>query len=385
MRVKGSLAEFQSSLNFYLVLCPVSEYRTVDELRKYYFDKFIKEDINQTKMLDAGIGGFENPFVDSFFDKNTEDGSLVEEPEVIEDTCLPDSGISEEESTKEVITPAMFLSQVFSPVESYDSEEEKEVEEVITPASFLSQVFSNNEEVEDAEEVVTPKSFLSQILGSSETEVVHGTYIEDISLSDCIEEPVIDKSFIDAPVKTSVVHGTYIEDIDIGQVEDTDINQIEDSQQGVSFEDIGGNEVETSAEEVIHGVYIEDIDLDDTQSKNKECVEYGTEEQSLFLDMGNTLTEDEEYDLENGNIVEESENTYVENENSIVEERKPIEISKNENLEERNIEAPADLREFLRKYPFSDIEFVAKYYPKKEIERQIMLGRVYKRKGKLMI
>lgn len=51
----------------------------------------------------------------------------------------------------------------------------------------------------------------------------------------------------------------------------------------------------------------------------------------------------------------------------------------------KDTEVPKDLRDFIRQHNNVTIEFAMQYYSKKEIERNIALGRVYKRKGKLMI
>lgn len=54
-------------------------------------------------------------------------------------------------------------------------------------------------------------------------------------------------------------------------------------------------------------------------------------------------------------------------------------------LESEKVDVPKDIRTFLKSHPSSTVDFVARYYPKKEIEKQLALGRIYKRKGKLMI
>ena len=51
--------------------------------------------------------------------------------------------------------------------------------------------------------------------------------------------------------------------------------------------------------------------------------------------------------------------------------------------ESREEDEPKDLIEFLRKHPRSDISFVLGYFSKKEIERNLLTGRVVKRGNKL--
>lgn len=46
---------------------------------------------------------------------------------------------------------------------------------------------------------------------------------------------------------------------------------------------------------------------------------------------------------------------------------------------------PSDLRDFIKLYPNCELSLVYKYFPKKEVEKQLRLGRVFKRKNKLLI
>lgn len=72
--------------------------------------------------------------------------------------------------------------------------------------------------------------------------------------------------------------------------------------------------------------------------------------------------------------------------NSIEEDSdKPLEGKSSGAEPKKDTEVPKDLRDFIRQHNNVTIEFAMQYYSKKEIERNIALGRVYKRKGKLMI
>ena len=46
---------------------------------------------------------------------------------------------------------------------------------------------------------------------------------------------------------------------------------------------------------------------------------------------------------------------------------------------------PTDLREFVRKNPNCEMSLALKYFSKKEIDRQLSLGRVFKRKNRLLV
>ena len=106
-----------------------------------------------------------------------------------------------------------------------------------------------------------------------------------------------------------------------------------------------------------------------------------SDNQSLNDDMEDDTIQEKSISQMPENMVEkvdEDIGTFIESDN--IEEVKEEESSK-----EENISVPADIREFIRKNPNSTVEFVSKYYSKKEIDKQLMLGRIYKKKGKLFI
>ena len=76
-----------------------------------------------------------------------------------------------------------------------------------------------------------------------------------------------------------------------------------------------------------------------------------------------------------------SENTESELENILSEIKEPV-VEKVKETEEH---VPEDIRDFIREHKGSEIGYVAKFYSKKVIEKNIAMGRIYKRKGKLFI
>lgn len=54
-------------------------------------------------------------------------------------------------------------------------------------------------------------------------------------------------------------------------------------------------------------------------------------------------------------------------------------------VEKQVIDVPKDIREFVKMYPNCELEFVYKYFSKKEVQRALELNKVFKRKGKLFI
>ena len=109
------------------------------------------------------------------------------------------------------------------------------------------------------------------------------------------------------------------------------------------------------------------------------------EEENEVLNQG--IFEDSE-DVEPEGLFEDEESETVD-----ISERKsdnkiiPM-VKKEVSIEDDGMYAqnlPRDVRDFLKLHPNSDMSYVLKFYSKKEIDKQIRLGKIFTRKGKLMI
>ena len=76
-----------------------------------------------------------------------------------------------------------------------------------------------------------------------------------------------------------------------------------------------------------------------------------------------------------------SENEKSELENILSNVEEPVV----EKVKEPEEHVPEDIRDFIREHRGSEIGYVSKFYSKKVIEKNIAMGRIYKRKGKLFI
>lgn len=169
--------------------------------------------------------------------------------------------------------------------------------------------------------------------------------------------------------KEYVCHGVYIDDID------------NYTSHGVYVEDIEGFSTEKEEEDYLEdeGYYEEEYSEDEGYSD-----EYYEEEVSEeYLEESCEEESYEELEVEDEGY-EESERGYYEEENN---EEFIEEDTEEQDLVVSNIieDVPQDIRAFLKKYPNSEISFVLKYYSSKEVNKQLMLGRIFKRKGKLCI
>lgn len=236
----------------------------------------------------------------------------------------------------------------------------------------------------------------------------HGRYIEDysdrVALDDAV--PKVEE------ITDFVEHGRYIEDY----------KNIEDDSSGVVV-----NDVESKAEEIIdfvdHGRYVEDyvkeektevkeepIEVENTKIENENIDDlFNPEELEMEINALEAENNKPEVDKENSGIFSftnelnqkekdsdllddfwlqmqsdvslKSENTESELENILSEIKEPVV----EKVKEPEEHVPEDIRDFIREHKGSEIGYVAKFYSKKVIEKNIAMGRIYKRKGKLFI
>lgn len=236
----------------------------------------------------------------------------------------------------------------------------------------------------------------------------HGRYIEDysdrVALDDAVPKAEEIADFVD--------HGRYVEDY----------KNIEEDNSGVVV-----NDVESKAEEIIdfvdHGRYIEDyikeekievkeepVEVENTEIENENIDDlFNPEELETEINALEAENNEPEVDKENSGIFSstnelnqkekdsdllddfwlqmqsevslKSENTESELENILSEIKEPVV----EKVKEPEEHVPEDIRDFIREHKGSEIGYVAKFYSKKVIEKNIAMGRIYKRKGKLFI
>jgi len=236
----------------------------------------------------------------------------------------------------------------------------------------------------------------------------HGRYIEDYSDSVVLDDDVPKvEEIIDF-----VEHGRYVEDY----------KNIEEDNSGVVV-----NDVKSKAEEIIdfvdHGRYIEDyvkeekievkeepVEVENTKIENENIDDlFNPEELETEINALEAENNEPEVDKENSGIFSstnelnqkekdsdllddfwlqmqsdvslKSENTESELENILSEIKEPVV----EKVKEPEEHVPEDIRDFIREHKGSEIGYVAKFYSKKVIEKNIAMGRIYKRKGKLFI
>lgn len=370
MRVRGNMASTQSSIDFYLKLSSLGNIKTIEDLRDHYFNIFLNEERSQANLL-------------------LQEKRKLEErkaSELKEISKLENGNLNLDNRTEDIVND-IFSSSFFS--------EEGKVEDV---SYDDSDIFSSN--------------FFSEEASNSDKQYVsHGIYLEDVDLSsdnevsDATSPSIKVNEGVITPSQGYVEHGVFLDDVISERVDEDDntfegFEEVEDTSESIiedvedeSFED--AEEVFEDTEDAVFEGF-EDAEEDDVfegfeneevpEDTEDDVFEGFEEEDDVFEDIEEEeLFEDTE---ENEEVFEESEDAKEFNEISDIntveepEDSLPsLEISK----VEEPLEIPNDIRVFLRQHPNSDISYVSQFYPMKEINRQVKLGRIYKKKGKLLI
>lgn len=235
----------------------------------------------------------------------------------------------------------------------------------------------------------------------------HGRYIEDYSdrvvLDDDVPKVVETADFVE--------HGRYIEDYK--NIEDDSSGVVDDSvpkeEETIDFVD-HGRYVEDYVKEEKTEVKEEPVEVKNTKIENENIDDlFNPEELETEINALEAENSEPEVDKENSSILSstnevnqkekdsdllddfwlqmqsdvslKSENTESELENILSEIKEPVV----EKVKEPEEHVPEDIRDFIREHKGSEIGYVAKFYSKKVIEKNIAMGRIYKRKGKLFI
>lgn len=445
IRVKGSKGSLQDNMDFYLQITSTG-YMRVEELRKEFFREFMKEEkermlevLEYSRGTDTGINSDDidddiwndeesEPSIDednigsgaSLFmqmvqgvkssgvsgqnDIETEqvgyENGQVECQEEYDNCNSSDDEVvyeNDEVDTQEEYKDFDYSDSSIDEVyyegeEKYNSLPEEdsiqsgsdEPEEYESHGVYIEEFEGYSDETSDNVEAVgeyvdvyedTGMSESADTLGNEESEYSeHGVFLEDIdSVDSSIDEvsDVEDGSYSDEIVEyTEYEEGTGSEECyDEGVSDGSDTNDLfEDYHDSSGDEDVLDEEVDSTDYISSREDNIDWLDEEDEEFEDKEPDLYD-EDNIDWLDEGTSNTEE---------VLEESQGTTEEEnlfDNSFVESES----------QEEKIEVPSDIRQFLRKHPMSTIDFVLQYYSKKDVDKALALGRIYKRKGKLMI
>lgn len=322
VEVVGNIDNLQSAIDFYLNITSVDGVYDSPYTRDRFFAMFEKEDSYRK----------ENFLV--YQELITEDYRIAEdaEPELEGEECLFDGSISYFSSKNEIEEPVVEEVEVIEEIEdewvAFDEEEEYD---------DLGDDFIDAED----DEFVTP---------------------------DVIE--------IKQDIKSDSTDGEEFTEWVYEEEQD-------DEEAFVSWGDEDGSE-EDSEESFDEDEPDREFDFDNwgiDEEDEPEVVEEQEIVEEPLWDSEEDFWEDEEISTEGIGVYKEN---LVKEDNKVEVKNTVVDVITNNSCD--NIEnVPSDLREFVKMHPNCELSVVYKYYSKKEVEKQLRLGRVFKRKNKLLI
>ena len=285
----------------------------------------------------------------------------------------------------------------------------EEVEEEVSSGgnAFLSamQGIARRQEqdpvVEDVEEEVEE---VQDTHDDSKEYVSHGIYIDEwvkkdyVSHGIYIDEWVNPNANVNESYEGEIVEDTEYEENAEGYeevIEEYEDNEEEEEVEEESTEDF---------EEVIEEYEDEEEDYVDEEVKNEvEETSTGTNSalkdfdiDSILDDLLNEKSDNEDKNIEDVVKIEEVnfEQPSVQDKDNVVQgDSNVINIQDyvpkedtsilDKPKEPEKIEVPANIRDFIKGHQGSTIDFVLQYYKKKDVDKALSLGKVYKKNGKL--
>lgn len=396
---------FQRDLDYYLNLSNTYDVRDINKFRKEVIREYREKDqeilkkqqeerlnLEKSNAVSVVDGAVAEEVENSSVDTDREGSSLGSE---MKDFCdlREDSHDDLKDNESNILDELNEIKKLFRGATS-------EVKDTVKDEGMVE-----TEPVKDVD-MVEPEPITVQ--EDNKEYIDHGRYIEDysdgVALDDAV--PKVEE------ITDFVEHGRYIEDY----------KNIEEDNSGVVV-----NDVESKAEEIIdfvdHGRYVEDyvkeekievkeepVEVENTKIENENIDDlFNPEELETEINALEAENNEPEVDKENSGIFSstnelnqkekdsdllddfwlqmqsdvslKSENTESELENILSEIKEPVV----EKVKEPEEHVPEDIRDFIREHKGSEIGYVAKFYSKKVIEKNIAMGRIYKRKGKLFI
>lgn len=412
---------FQRDLDYYLNLSNTYDVRDINKFRKEVIREYREKDqeilkkqqeerlnLEKSNVVSVVDGAVAEEVENSSVDTDREGSSLGSEMkdfgDLREDSQneLKDneSNILDELSEAEKLFRGVFFDAKESVTDNGTVETESDMVET-DPVKDADTIEPEPANGDMAEEQVT-------IHEDNKEYIDHGRYVEDysdrVALDDAVPKVMETADFVE--------HGRYIEDY----------KNTEEDSSGVVVTDTVPRVTEM-IDFVDHGRYVEDyvkeeetevkeepVEVENTAIENENIDDlFNPEELEMEINALEAENNEPEVDKENSgsssstnevnqkeknsdllddfwlqvqsDISLKSENTESELENILSEIKEPVV----EKVKEPEEHVPEDIRDFIREHKGSEIGYVAKFYSKKVIEKNIAMGRIYKRRGKLFI
>lgn len=357
--INGTKSKVQSSMDFYLNMISTRDYESIEDLKRSFFNKFMEEYRESRPSLEELAFDSQDKTLVSSSDEIGADRMEVpysestEELKGLEETVEVDDDIE-----GEPISAPAFL-QMLQEKQSQYHQEQEDVKEV---------------KAEDYNENV------NSVKDEDIEWVSSGVDIDELEFeNESVEEEVQEDSTgeIEWDEEGSFDSEEYSRDIEVEEDNTEKQSEIEWDE-----DEEGSSESEESFE----------------WDESEETIDKTGIESEIKWDEPeeDTSSSEVEWDEDIDEVLENhSEEDNFEEEPEVEQVKDPPENSQSSNLGSKRevsmeddgmgADIPSDIREFLRQHPNSDIAYVQKFYPKKEIDKQLKMGRIYKRRGKLMI
>lgn len=449
IRVVGSIDKVQSNLDFYLSVSSIDRKLSIEQYKRNLFEKHfgdaklhLSEDIDElkTQILEKTkeLEERKKQEVESKLrqekieeekervrqereerrraaeERRKKEELLEKERESSTESREPLESLKDEvdnykqtttDNKSENVNPVIggtIWDEMFDDEGDNTSVEEKPVqtrEFVSTGRSFLDSVRNKESKVSIEEDTEKQSSSVkeSSEQGNEECEYVkNGSFLEDMLLEESDED-------------SEEVESEGIKDLEEDEPNEVDTEDTQDQEVEVTNENVSET-ISKEVEYVEHGNFLEDLIQEESEEDSSENEEYDEDSDvSEDTDESDNYSEDN-YDEELPSIDEEEsyetlddmpeesedvepEGLFEDEESETAEVEKvdskiiPM-VKKEVSMEDDGMYAqnlPRDVRDFLKIHPNSDMSYVLKFYPKKEIDKQIRLGKIFTRKGKLMI
>lgn len=447
IRVVGSIDKVQSNLDFYLSVSSIDRRLSIEQYKRNLFEKHfedaklhLNEDIDELKaqilekikeLEERKKQEVESKLIQEKIEEEKErvrrereerrrvaeerrkkEELLEKERESSTESREPLESLKDEvDNSKQTVTDSKFedvnpviggsiWDEMFNDEVGNTSVEEEPVqtrEFVSTGRSFLDSVRNKDGKASIEDTKKQPSSVKEQsIQGNEECEYVkNGSFLEDMILEESDED----------------INEDEPDEVDTEDADEIELEGIENQKVEVTNENVS-DVIPEEVEYVEHGNILEDLVQDELEEDSSENEEYEEDsDDSEDTEESDSYSEDE-YDEELPSIDEEE---YYETADDMSEESEDVEpeglfedeesetadivekkadskiipmVKKEVSMEDDGMYAqnlPRDVRDFLKLHPNSDMSYVLKFYPKKEIDKQIRLGKIFTRKGKLMI
>ena len=357
--INGTKSKVQSSMDFYLNMISTRDYESIEDLKRSFFNKFMEEYRESRPSLEELAFDSQDKTLVSSSDEIGADQMEVPYSESTEELKGLEETVEVEDVEEESISAPAFLQMLQEKQSQYHQEQEdtQEVE--------VEEYRDNDSSIED-EDV----EWVSSGVDIDELEFEEESVEEEVQQEDSTGEIEWDEE--DSFDSDEYSRGAEVEEDSTEKQSEIEWDEDEEgsSESEESFE--WDEPEETIDETGIESEIKWDEPEEDTSSSEIEWDEDTDEVLENYSEEGNFEEEPEVEQVKDPPENSQSNNLGSKREVSMEDDGMGADI-------------PSDIREFLRQHPNSDIAYVQKFYPKKEIDKQLKMGRIYKRRGKLMI